>query len=277
MKICIFGSNGMLGRYFYLYLKQFYEVIPIDRKKLDALNSNINDIDRLFKKMGCDDKTIVINCIGIIPQRTSFNDTEKYIRVNSEFPLLLNSICEKYLSHFVHITTDCIYDGKQGQYNENDQATESNIYGLSKALGEPLTATVIRTSIIGEESLNKKSLLEWVRSQNGQTITGFNNHLWNGVTCLQLAKIIAYIIHNNLFWKGVRHIYSPHHLSKYELVKLIIEIYDLQISVIEFNHKEKSDKTLTSIYTTCQSLNIPSIKQQIMEMKNFQYINLFHT
>ena len=61
---------------------------------------------------------------------------------------------------------------------------------MSKSLGELCKPTIIRISIIGEEVNNKRSLLEWVKSNSGKEINGYENHYWNGVTCLQLAKIV---------------------------------------------------------------------------------------
>ena len=84
-----------------------------------------------------------------------------------------------------------------------------------------------------EESKNKLSLLEWVKSNKNMEIKGFKNHLWNGVTCLQLSKLIFNFIKNNINWSGVRHIFS-NQVSKYELVKYINEIYELFNSYFSF-------------------------------------------
>ena len=134
----------------------------------------------------------------------------------------------------IHVTTDCVFSGKDGNYDENSLHDETNDYGTSKSLGELCKATIIRTSIIGEETINKRSLLEWVRSNRGGEINGFTNHMWNGVTCLQLSKIIEKMIREKFYWEGVRHTFSPRSVSKYELVSLINEIYDLNIKVNKF-------------------------------------------
>jgi dTDP-4-dehydrorhamnose reductase len=259
MRIILFGANGMLGHYFSSWLSQFYEMILITREQYDVVKSNMADLDSLISK----DINVIINCIGLIPQR---GINEDYIRINSEFPHLLNAIAQKYTIPFIHITTDCVFDGQKGNYNENDQHTEKGIYGYSKSLGEPHTATIIRTSIIGEEKQNKKSLLEWVKSQNGKTINGFTNHYWNGVTCLQLAKIVDQIISEKLYWQGVRHIFSPSHISKFQLVEMIRDIYGLDIEIIAIS-ANFSDKTLCSIYPIV--FDIPDLQQQIQEQKSF--------
>ena len=65
----------------------------------------------------------------------------------------------------LHITTDCVFSGQGGKYNEDAKHDEMDVYGRTKSLGEPENCSVLRTSIIGEE-FNRKSrcLLEWVKS-----------------------------------------------------------------------------------------------------------------
>lgn len=101
-----------------------------------------------------------------------------------------------------------------------------------------------------------------------QTVRGYINNRWNGVTCLQLAKIIENIIVNNNFWKGARHIFSPEVVTKYELVKLISDIYNLNVTVIPFECDLPIDRSLTTIYNIKQ-FNISSLKTQIEEQRDF--------
>ena len=114
--------------------------------------------------------------------------------VNSVLPNVLSEIKNMYANknlQVIHVTTDCVYNGKTGGYDENSPHECIDDYSMSKSLGENKNLTNIRTSIIGEEITYKKSLLEWVRSNKaGSTIYGYVNHLWNGVTCLELAKFI---------------------------------------------------------------------------------------
>ena len=163
---------------------------------------------------------VIINCIGTIKPRVDELGDLNAIIVNSLFPRLLSNYCESKEIKLIHPTTDCVYTGLKGDYNENDNYDVSDVYGMSKALGETHNCTTIRTSIIGEESVNKRSLVEWVKSEKGNSIFGFTNHYWNGLTCLQFAKVCDKIISENIFWKGIRHIHS-NKVSKYELVSII--------------------------------------------------------
>lgn len=264
--IYVFGSTGMLGTYVKKILSDTFDITDITRKEYDILNDEWSKLNKLLSNLNKND--VIINCAGIIPQKTSNNEFKKYIKINTLFPHKLQHIVKKKNANFIHITTDCVFDGKKGYYNEIDIHTETNIYGTTKSLGEPKNATVIRTSIIGEELRGKKSLLEWVKSNKNKTINGYDNHLWNGVTCLQLAYIINKMIINKLFWKGVKHIYSPNIVSKYDLCCYISTEFDLNIQVNKSSGPENINKSLTSIYKIEDDFTIPDILTQIKKLNN---------
>jgi len=272
-KIILFGSTGMLGNYIKSYLlKNNKEILSIDRNILDISNITYEKLNNLIIKYNIKEDDIIINCIGIIPQSEKKNKTDNrnYFLINALFPNMLGTISNIYKLKLIHITTDCVFTGKKGNYTELDLHDETNYYGVSKSLGELVyNATIIRTSIIGEENKNKYSLLEWVKKNKNKEIDGYENHYWNGVTCLQLSKIIKIIIEKELYWKGVRHIFSPKNLSKYELIKIINEIYNLNIKVNKFKTKEDINKTLDTIYDTNSLFDICDLQLQINELKNY--------
>lgn len=272
MKIFIFGSNGMLGTYIADYFKKSYKIIELTRKDYNINNLSISSLTDLLELKNIQKNDIVVNCAGVIPQSKNQRslDTKLYFTINSLFPVVLSQICDKFRAKMIHITTDCVFSGMDGNYNENSKHDETNDYGISKSLGELCNATIIRTSIIGEEINNKRSLLEWVKSNKNKEINGYSNHYWNGVTCLQLSKIIRTIIQNNNFWNGVRHIFSPRTVSKYELVSMINETYDLQITINPFDAEIRSDKSISTIYEINHEFNIPDLKEQIDEMKEYK-------
>jgi len=273
MKIFIFGSSGMLGNYVKKYLKQLQkEVVCITRETFDVNKLSFSNIDKLFESLKIHENDVIINCIGIIPQSNNVNNVtnKNYYKINTLFPIFLNIICNKYHTKLIHITTDCVFSGKKGNYVENDVHDEINDYGVSKSLGELYDkCTIIRTSIIGEEKKNKYSLLEWIKNNKDGSINGYTNHYWNGVTCLQLAKILHEIIDTNNFWQGVRHIYSPNTLSKYELSMIINTTYSLNITINKYETEKYINKSLNTIYYENAVFNIPELQEQIIELKDF--------
>ena len=275
MKILLFGSTGMLGNYVKSYLrKQNICVVCIDRKELDVSKVNYNLLQEVLKKYLVKEGDIIINCIGIIPQSKNINSTDirNYFLINSLFPNMLSTVAYMYGLKFIHITTDCVYNGSGGNYTELDIHDETGEYGVSKSLGElGYNTTIIRTSIIGEEMNHKYALLEWVKKHKNANINGYINHYWNGVTCLQLAKIINKMINNNMFWNGVRHIYSNTKVSKYDLVCMINRVYKLNNTVNKFKTEKNINKTLNSIHDTNDLFNIPELIIQISEMEKYEF------
>lgn len=262
--IRVLGINGMLGNYVYSYLNTQSNCQGCTRLEFDVLE-DIEDLD----KLNVCENDVVVNCIGVIkPQIEKIGETNSFI-INSYFPNVLADHCENKKAKLIHITTDCVYSGKTGNYNENSLPDQFDTYGLSKKLGEPNNCCVIRTSIIGEEKHTKRSLVEWIKSSSGKEIKGFTDHLWNGVTCLELSKIIQKIICEDLFWRGVRHIHSSNSVSKFELLNLINQVYDLEITIASATSNSCCDRTLSSVHDTSSKLCSKEIKEQIEDMKNY--------
>ena len=167
----------------------------------------------------------VINCIGVIKSRiNSPADKATAVAVNSAFPHQLDQASEKFGFRVIQIATDCVYSGADGQYTENSPHSPTDIYGMSKSLGEVDSPRFLnlRCSIIGPERKGHSSLLEWVRSRpGGASIPGYVNHVWNGITTLAFAKVVLGIIRNNLFQGGTFHLVPRDVVTKDQLVRLI--------------------------------------------------------
>lgn len=263
--ILVIGSNGMLGYTVSQYFKRKkYKVVELTRDKFDIDKDRIERLSRYLKKVD-----VVINCAGIIKPRIKKISIEEILKVNSIFPRNLAKLANKYKSMCFHVTSDCVYSGKKGSYREKDYYDGQDIYGLSKAAGDTNGCMTLRTSIIGEEKQNKYSLLEWARSQKGKEIRGFVNHYWNGVTALYLVEIMEEIIISNLYKKGVFHIFSPEIVTKYELLKIINEVYQLNLKIIKFITSQSCNRSLGTIYDLNKKLVKKPLKQQIKELRTF--------
>lgn len=255
----------MLGRYVYSYFKNIQVVHGFRVTK----ETTVADVETVLLGHGINESTCVINCIGAIPQRQQ--SPINYYIVNSLFPHLLWSVCQKYGCRMIQPTTDCVFSGTRGMYSETDEHDESGHYGLSKSLGEPSGCTVVRTSIIGEELTNKKSFLEFVKNSSG-SIQGWTNHMWNGITCLEYCKIIEKIITDNLFWSGVRHIASPTPASKYDLARMIQTVFGVTTTILDTVGPSVCDKTLMSVHPPL--FIIPELSVQITDLRKFTLLDV---
>ena len=265
-KIILLGPSGMLGNYIYTYFKNTkYTISSISSDEYRVSTTTMQNVNDILVEKGIDSETCVINCIGCIPQRYASNTDHDYFIINGLFPHLLWEACKLHGAKLIHPTTDCVFNGSRGGYIETDKHDEKNNYGISKSIGEPLEATVIRCSIIGKEQFNKKSLLEFVLQNKNGAMQGYDSHMWNGITCLEYCKVIEKIISTNMFWKGVRHILSPRSVSKYELCCMINNEFNLNITI----NKHTSpivDKTLQTIFPESALLHINDLRNQIKDL-----------
>jgi len=205
----------------------------------------------------------MINCIGVIKPFMGINKINS-IYVNSIFPHKLSRYCQQKNIKLVHITTDCVFSGKLGKYDEQSPHDCEDDYGKSKSLGEPNNCMVLRTSIIGEEVHKNASLIEWVKNNKGGNINGFVNHTWNGITTKHYAEICNQIIEKELYDNGLFHLHS-NDVTKLELLHLIDDRFDLNIT-INPTKTPIVDRTLRSQKTLINKVNIKTIQQQVREL-----------
>jgi dTDP-4-dehydrorhamnose reductase len=257
----------MLGSYVSSYFeRKQLNVVRITRADIDVSNIKIGDLSNWFllnHKIKAGD--VIINCAGLIKQKMTEEDSLKAIKINSVFPHVLSNYCREGFYRLIHISSDCCFSGTAGNYIETDKPDATDIYGVTKAAGEPKDCSVIRTSVIGEGGF-KGSLLEWVRSQ--KTLKGFTNHRWNGVTCLQLAKAMESIIMNQDYWDGVRH-YGGEIVNKAQLVRNIVKVYGNGIMVTDAEADTAVDRTLGTIYQNIFAAP-PPIYTQLEEQRDFK-------
>ena len=151
-------------------------------------------------------------------------------------------------------------------YNEDSAANPTDIYGLTKSIGEPSAKSLVfRTSIIGPEISGFVSLLEWVKKQEGNTIKGFTRHLWNGISTLEFGKVCEKIIeHGQDYPKtGLYHLFS-NDINKFDMLKKIAAAYNIRCEVLP-DDSGAIDRRLSSKYDVCAKLAIPSFDEMLAE------------
>lgn len=268
-KIIIFGSSGLLGHYLHIVLRESHECISINRSDINAADITSININReLIASADC-----VVNCIGVTKPNIKTVGYADTISINTIFPNILSRICNEIKTPMIHISSDCVFSGKEGKYIEGDNHDATDIYAKTKSLAPPL-ATTILTSFIGEKTEpGHPGLLNWILRQD-DNIHGYTNCLWNGITCLQLSEIINNIIITDSYWIGTRHVFSPRVISKYDLCTIVNDVYELDLDVIphEAVHIEGTtipgvlDRSLSTIYTP---FHIPSIERQLNDQRKF--------
>jgi dTDP-4-dehydrorhamnose reductase len=259
-KIVVLGGAGMLGHKMFQVLRERFagtfctvrkdvRKSPLDQVELlqgdDVLQGvDVTDFLALEAILSAFRPEYVVNCVGVIKQRAEAASPIPSITVNSLLPHELARMAAGWGGRVIHFSTDCVFDGTRGGYNEEDFSDANDLYGKSKYLGEVAVsnALTLRTSIIGRELTEHRSLLDWFLGQNHKTVRGYRRVIYSGVTTNHLAGLVASIILEHSDLNGLYQV-AGEPISKYDLLGLLREAYGLDVR-IEPDDFEVSDRSM---------------------------------
>jgi dTDP-4-dehydrorhamnose reductase len=245
VKILVVGASGMLGSAMFRVLSadpehETYGSIrstaalphfapPLASRLITGIDVESPDaLHQLFSRIRPD---IVINCVGLIKQLALADDPLVALPINAILPHRLARICDLVGARLVHISTDCVFSGRQGNYKETDHPDADDLYGRSKLLGEVdyPNAITLRTSIIGEELDSAHGLVGWFLSQQ-KGVKGYTRAIFSGLPTFELARVISEFVLPRPELHGLYHV-AADPISKYDLLGLVNEIYAKCLSI----------------------------------------------
>ena len=237
MRILILGGDGMLGHRLLMHLQDRHETKVTLRRELAAYeryglftleNSywsvEAKDTERLLEVMGDFRPEAVVNAVGIVKQRGAAKEAIPSLEINALLPHRLALLCRAAGARLVHLSTDCVFSGRKGNYTEDDIPDAEDLYGRTKLLGEVTDAGCItlRTSIIGLELSRRTGLIEWFLAQRGE-IRGFTKAIYTGLTTAEMSRVIERVLVEHPHLSGVWQVASEP-INKYDLLVRFSEV-----------------------------------------------------
>ena len=258
MRILILGGDGMLGHQLLAYLRPRHDVRVTLRQDIAAyrqyelfsrdnsfLGIDVRSFERLVEVMADFRPEAVVNAVGIVKQRADAKESIPSLEINALLPHRLSVLCRGIGARLIHMSTDCIFSGKRGNYFETDSSDAEDLYGKTKFLGEvhESNCLTLRSSIIGRELARHTSLLDWFLAQTS-TVKGFRQAIYSGLTTIEMSKIIERILIEYPNASGLYQV-SSNPINKYELLLLIRNIFNLNIEICP-DDTFKCDRSLNS-------------------------------
>jgi len=274
-KVLVIGIKGMAGHVVFKYLQKNnkYEIFGLARNVDETdhiFNVDVSDTAKIENIIADNYFDVIINCIGIL-NKDAEDHPSKAIWFNSYFPHFLESATRNTRTKVIHISTDCVFNGKRGGYTEEDQKDGYGYYAQSKALGELENEKdlTIRTSIIGPElNQNGIGLFHWFMSQPSDAhLKGYSQAFWSGITTVELAKVIDYVLSTSDV-NGIVQVAGKEKIDKLALLQIFNEIFRDNKMKISSDDSYTVDKSLLSVRKDFH-YNVPPYKQMLQEMKTW--------
>jgi dTDP-4-dehydrorhamnose reductase len=250
MKLLITGSNGLLGQKIVRQLEKSgieYVATSMGSNR----NPNLPDFkyislditNRATIQQVCDyyQPTAIINTAAMTNVDACEEDEVGCKKLNVIAVQYLFDWCRLNTCHFIHLSTDFVFDGKNGPYVETDLRNPLSIYAKSKADSEDillndsyLNWTILRTIIVfGQgENLSRSNIVLWAKSElaQGKAMNIVQDQFRAPTWADDLAwACIKVAIANK---KGVYHISGPETISMFDLVKRIAKFYGFDENLV---------------------------------------------
>jgi dTDP-4-dehydrorhamnose reductase len=259
-KILITGSNGLLGQKLVSALKNISGIQVIATSKGENRISNTEGY--IYESLDITDKAqievvfkkhmpnTVINTAAMTNVDACESEKEacKSMNVDAVEDMInvlmnLQRISNNPVSeppHFIHLSTDFVFDGTSGPYKEEDIPNPISYYGWTKAESEkiveksPLRWCIIRTIIVygTAENLSRSNIVLWAKQalENKQEIKVVDDQFRSPTLAEDLAKgcILAAMQQAT----GIFHISGKESMSILEMVNRIADFYHLDKTCI---------------------------------------------
>ena len=228
-RFLVTGASGLLGLNFSLQaLKNGDEVVgTVNQHSLK--NAPFEVIKAEFSTPGCMTDIIaatrpdvIIHTAAIAVIDACEDQPQLSQRINAELPGEIGRIAWKKKIQLVHISTDAVFDGVEGNYSEDSQTNPLSTYARHKLQGEKEVlesnpdAAIARVNFFGWSLTGNRSLSEFFYKNlsEGKSLKGFKDVFYSPLLVNDLADLLMKMVSCRL--KGIYHVLSAEHLSKYE-------------------------------------------------------------
>ena len=257
--VLVLGATGMLGNAVLRFFADSdgFSVVGsarspggVNRLREDLrervrIGVDVENPDALARLLDETRPQMVVNCIGLVKQLAAADDPLAALPINALLPHRLARLCALVGARLVHVSTDCVFSGRRGGYQESDAPDAEDLYGRSKLLGEVdyPNAVTLRTSIIGHELASAHGLVGWFLAQSG-SVKGYRRAVFSGFPTVELARIIRDHVIPRPDLRGLYHV-SSEPIDKLSLLRLVANQYDRSTEIVPDDRVE-IDRSLNS-------------------------------
>ena len=241
-RVLVTGASGLLGSTIVKIAETSFEVIPSHNTKRihpNSLKADVTNKKEVLSVLQAADPDVVIHTASETNVDKCETNRDQAWRVNVEGTRNIAEACREMHAKLVYISTDYVFDGRQGLYTEEDEANPVNQYGLTKLKGEEQVRTlckdhlILRTSVLYGSCPWKTSFSKWVMNsiERKQEITVVDDHYNSPTLTENMAEMTLEAAHRNFM--GLYHASGSERISRYEFAKQIAKAFSLDEQLVK--------------------------------------------
>jgi dTDP-4-dehydrorhamnose reductase len=280
MRVLILGKNGMLGHDLEIAFHGD-DFVALSREELDVCDSE--KVKETFFSIQPD---IVVNATGYTDVDKAEDEEDKASEINGYAVGGLARLCRDIDATFVHFSTDYVFNGKnKNGYNEDDAPEPINAYGRSKLLGEELLIEemellneefpvegryfLIRTSwLFGHHGTNfVQKMLDL--AENKKEIRVVDDQFGKPTFSLDLARQVRWLVASNEYPTGIYHITNEPETSWYKFARKIFELAKIDVNIAPCSSKEYVTKAKRPKYSSLYNNKLPNLRSYEEALKEY--------
>ena len=234
-KIMITGGNGLFGTELTKVLKREkkYEIHSLTLQDMDI--TNVQQIEKVFSEIKPE---IVIHAASLTDVDYCETHEKETHLVNVTGTENIVKASKKYDTKIIYISTDYIFDGKNGPYTENDNPNPLSVYAKTKWEGEKiiqksgLRYLITRTTILyGGPQGFKQNFVTFVVNnlRNKKAIFAANDQYGTPTYVGDLSEAILFLLDK----EGIYNVVGRDYLNRYEFARLVAEVFGLDKTLIQ--------------------------------------------
>jgi dTDP-4-dehydrorhamnose reductase len=286
-KILVTGANGLLGQKVVEIFKREseYELLSCDLvgNEKDGLTLDITDHQKVMDVVGTYKPSVIINAAAFTNVDLAETEKETAYKINATAVGYLAEAANVFDAKLIHISTDYVFDGKNGNYSEESLPNPISYYGKSKLAGENLVKSklqdhaIIRTQVLYGFGRNiKKNFVMWVVERLGkrESIRIVDDQIGNPTLVDELAFAVLKVCQKNAV--GLYHVSGFETISRYEFASRIAGVFGLDFSFVkpikstELAQAARRPQNSSFICLKAQTelgIKMPTVAESLSQMK----------
>ena len=242
-------------------------------KKEDAIQVDLLNKDTLKNIFTEHNPDIIIHCAAMTDVNLCEIKITEAHKQNVTATKNLVEFCKEKDSKLIFISTDAVFDGKKGNYIEEDEINPINIYGKTKAEAEKIVQTldnhlILRTSVLYGAGGEKKIINNMMNKLNNNEIIEVVDDIRRSPTLIDdIANAINLTIEKDV--KGTLHLTGDTQDSLFEITKKIASVLNKDLNLIKPCSITKFEKDIAP-QPRDSTLNIGKAKLLGINMKNIE-------